>query len=339
MDELRRTVDEAVGRAGFAGVVRADRGAETLLDAAYGLADRAHGVPMTTGTRLAIASGSKVFTALTVTALVEQGALGLATTARSLLGDDLPLVADDVTVEHLLAHRSGIGDYYDEDVDLPVDAFRLKVPVHELDRTEGFVPALDGFPTAFPAGERFAYCNGGYVLLALLAERATGRGFHDLVQDLVLAPAGMADTGYPRSDELPAGTGIGYLAAPDDPERPLRSNVLHLPVRGNGDGGAYSTTADLLRFWLALFDGRIVGTAMLAEMLRTRSTFPSGRYEAGMGLLRYLPADAVTLEGYDAGVSFHSWFRPASRLAVTVIANTSEGAGPVIDALEAGLFG
>jgi CubicO group peptidase (beta-lactamase class C family) len=48
-------------------------------------------------------------------ALVERGRLDLSTTARSLLGEDLPEIADDVTVEHLLAHRSGIGDYFDED--------------------------------------------------------------------------------------------------------------------------------------------------------------------------------------------------------------------------------
>ena len=47
--------------------------------------------------------------------LVEEGRLGLDTTARSVLGDDLPLIDDTVTIEHLLAHRSGIGDYLDED--------------------------------------------------------------------------------------------------------------------------------------------------------------------------------------------------------------------------------
>ena len=49
--------------------------------------------------------------------LIEDGTLELDTTARSLLGDDLPLIDDEVTVEHLLAHRSGIGDYLDEDDD------------------------------------------------------------------------------------------------------------------------------------------------------------------------------------------------------------------------------
>ena len=52
--------------------------------------------------------------------LIEEGRLSLTTTARSVLGGDLPLIDDGVTVEHLLAHRSGIGDYFDEDLERPI---------------------------------------------------------------------------------------------------------------------------------------------------------------------------------------------------------------------------
>src|SRR4029077_19541711 len=100
----------------FSGVVRVDFAGTTVLESAHGLADRAHGVAMTPGTRIAVASGGKCFTALTVMSLVEQGVLALDTTARSMLGTDLPLIDDAVTVEQLLAHRSGIGDYLDEDI-------------------------------------------------------------------------------------------------------------------------------------------------------------------------------------------------------------------------------
>jgi CubicO group peptidase (beta-lactamase class C family) len=64
----------------------------------------------------------------------------------------------------------------------------------------------------------------------------------------------MTDSGFLRSDELPGRAAIGYLTAGDA----LRSNVLHLPVRGSGDGGIYSTVADISAFWRALFAGRIV---------------------------------------------------------------------------------
>ena len=81
-------------------------------------------------------------TALAVVSLIEDGALELGTTARSLLGEDLPLIADDVTVEHLLAHRSGIGDYLDEDGGRGITDYVMPVPVHLLATAEEYVPIL-----------------------------------------------------------------------------------------------------------------------------------------------------------------------------------------------------
>ena len=138
----------------------------------------------------------------------------------------------------------------------------MPVPVHRLATAEDYLSVLAGHPTVFPAGERFAYNNGGYVVLALLAERASGIGYHDLVRRCVLEPAGMVDTAFLRSDELPARAARGYLA-----REGLRTNVLHLPVVGVGDGGAYSTAADLHRFWQALHAGRIVSRATVEQML------------------------------------------------------------------------
>lgn len=105
-DDLRATA-QAVG---FSGVVRVDRRGVPQIVEAFGLADRAYGIANTADTQFGTASATKGLTALTVMALVEQGRLDLATTARSLLDEDLPEIANDVTVEHLLAHQSGIGD-------------------------------------------------------------------------------------------------------------------------------------------------------------------------------------------------------------------------------------
>ncbi len=77
--------------------------------AAYGLADRGHEIPNTIDTQFAMASGTKGLTALAVVSLIEDGSLDLTTTACSVLAGDLPLIGDDVTIEHLLSHRSGIG--------------------------------------------------------------------------------------------------------------------------------------------------------------------------------------------------------------------------------------
>ncbi|GAA1499541.1 serine hydrolase domain-containing protein [Dactylosporangium maewongense] len=311
--------------AGFSGAVRVDRAGVTEFAAAYGLADRAADVPNTVGTRFGIASATKGLTALAVMSLVEDKTLALDTPARELLGADLPLIGADVTVEHLLAHRSGIGDYFDEDTAGDITDFVLPVPVHELADTEDYLKVLGGHPAKFPAGERFAYCNSGYVVLALIASRAAGLPFHDLVTRRVCEPAGMTGTGFPRSDELPAGAARGYLHASGSD----RTNVFHLPVRGSGDGGAYSTVADFGAFWTALFAGRIVPGARVLEMLRPRSDATEGPRRYGLGFWLHGTGKAVTLEGYDAGVSFRSVHDPDTALTWTVVSNTSDGAWPV----------
>jgi CubicO group peptidase (beta-lactamase class C family) len=326
-------VDMLAAESRFSGVVRVDRGGELALERAYGLADRRWGVGNAADTRFGIASGVKGMTALAVVSLVEDGRLALDTSARSLLGDDLPLIADDVTVEHLLAHRSGIGDYLDEDAGGEITDYVMPVPVHELASTEDFLPVLDGHPTKFASGTGFSYSNGGFVVLALLAERASGVSFHDLVRERVCEPAGMSDTEFLRSDELPAGAAVGYLEADG-----LRSNVLHLPVRGTGDGGIYTTAADMRSLWTALFEGRIVPADRVAEMTRPRSDSSDGR-RYGLGFWLHQSTETVILVGYDAGVSFASFHDPTSDTTCTVISNWSDGAWPVAKVLGERLFG
>lgn len=322
MRSLEESVDQVASQTGFCGVVRVEQAGVLALDKAFGLACRACGVANTTSTRFGIASATKGLTALVVVRLIEQGRLELGTRVRSVLGDDLPLVGDDVTIEQLLAHRSGIGDYLDEDAGWQVHDHVLPVPVHELATTEQYLRVLEGHPGKFAAGERFAYCNSGYVVLALIAERCTGMAFHDLVQELVCAPVGMTATAFLRSDELPSGTAHGYLDLDG-----LRTNVLHLPVRGSGDGGIYSTLDDVHALWQALFAGRIVTPRWVAEMVRPRSDVPSESMRYGLGF--WLVGGGAALGGYDPGISFRSVHDPTTDMTYTVMSNTSEGAWPL----------
>jgi CubicO group peptidase (beta-lactamase class C family) len=228
---------------------------------------------------LGVASAGKGLTALAVATLVQDSTLQWTTTARSLLGDDLPLIDDTVTVEQLMAHRSRIGDYLDEELPGDISDYAMTVPVHELATTKQFLAVLDGFPKKFPPGNRFSYCNGGFVVLALIAERASGVGSHDLVRRRVCEPAGMDDTDFLRSDELPGGVALGYVPM----EGTWRTNVFHLPVRGTADGGIYSTVADLQRLWTAMFAGRIVSPQLVTELVEPRGDAPSTDAAMGWG--------------------------------------------------------
>ncbi|MET0911343.1 MAG: serine hydrolase domain-containing protein, partial [Ilumatobacteraceae bacterium] len=199
----------------------------------------------------------------------------------------------------------------------------LAVPVHELATTEQFLAVLDGQPTTFEPGEQFSYCNGGYVVLAVLAERASNVPFHDLIDERVCRPAGMSDTAYLRSDELPGRAAIGYL---DDDG--LRSNVLHLPVRGNGDGGVYSTAADVSAFWDAFFGGRIVSPETVVEMIRPRSEAPDMELSYGLGVWLDESTGRVMMLGGDAGVGFVSTHDRRRGSTATVLCNQTRGSWP-----------
>jgi CubicO group peptidase (beta-lactamase class C family) len=320
MSTLAQDLDRIAAETGFSGVVRVDGPEGMEVVRAYGFADRAHAIPNEPGTQFGTASGTKSLTALVVMRLVEEGMLELSTPARSVLGADLPLVDGRVTVEHLLAHRSGIGDYLDEELEIELPEYPLPVPVQQLATTEAYLAVLDGHPQKFAPGERFAYCNSGYVLLALIVERTASTPFSDLVDDLVCTPAGMGDTAFLRSDDLPARAAIGYTQV----DGAWRTNVFHLPVRGSGDGGIYTTAADVASFWRALFAGAIVRESTLAEMVRERS---AARPDRGFGLGFWLPTAgrAVQLEGGDVGVVFRSVHDPDRHATWTLLSNTREG--------------
>ena len=108
----------------------------------------------------------------------------------------------------------------------------------------------------------------------------------------------MTGTSYLRSDALPGRTAVGYLGAEGD-----RNNVLHLPVRGSGDGGAYTTVADVHRLWAALRAGVLLRPRDLAEAWRPRSDVPieGARYGAGFWRERSLRGCEPRLSLLDPG--------------------------------------
>lgn len=323
MSRLSEVIDESE----FSGVVTVAGPGWTNREIAAGFANRAEQRPNEVDTAFATASMTKAFTAVTVMSLVESGALALDTTLRDLVGDDLPSVHPDVTVERLLSHRSGVGDYLDEEQLGDIDEFVFDVSAHTLETPDDYLPLISPPPQVSAPGERFAYNNGGFIMLSIAIERATGLKFHDLVRERVLEPANMAGAGFFRSDDLPAHVALGYLKSG-------RTNVFHLPVIGGGDGGAYVTAADMAAFWAALFDGRLLGDELVAAMIEPVSDAPSNKMRYGRGFWLALEGPAVALEGMDAGVSVCLSFDPTTGRAYTILANTSSGAWPIARYLE-----
>ena len=303
------------------------------MSKAYGLAHRGFGIPNDVDTRFATASGTKGLTALAVVSL-DRGRADSSCRPRPdpCSGEDLPLIDDDVTIEHLLAHRSGIGDYLDEDAgDFELSDYLMPVPVHELATTEDYLAVLDGHPTKFAPGERFAYCNGGYVVLALIAERAERRA----------VPRRRACSACASRQECATRRSCARTSCPAAPRWAISRSTACGGATCSTCRCAAAATAASTRpsatsssFWKALFAGRIVSPDWVREMVSPaqRGLRTAGATGSASG---FTPTtDAVMLEGCDAGVSFRSVHDPSAQATYTVISNTTDGAWPICRFLE-----
>jgi hypothetical protein len=100
-------------------------------------------------------------------------------------------------------------------------------------------------------------------------------------------------------------------------------------VRGSGDGGIYSTVADVHALWSAFLARKIVSADWVAAMVRPRSDVPSESRRYGLGFWLHKSSDTVMLEGSDAEVSFRTVHDPVGRWTHTVLSNTTSGAWPI----------
>ncbi len=152
----------------------------------------------------------------------------------------------------------------------------------------------------------------------------------------------MSATGYPALDDVIPDIAVGYLPpADDDPAGAWRSNLYAIPARGQPDGGAFSTAADLVRFLDAFREGRLVGPAWRDEMLRARvrdereeTSYGLGWQIAGEGARR-----RVGHSGGDPGYVAHVRWYPDSGMRVVVLANRPGRAWPAAALTEDLLLG
>jgi CubicO group peptidase (beta-lactamase class C family) len=338
-----QTIDAAIrgaadGQPLFSGVARIRYRGQVVFEQGYGLANRAEGIPNAPDWRYATASGCKVFTAVSVLQRIEAGCFGLETPLQAAL--DIPYPLDPaITVRHLLTHTSGLPDYYDEEELDSAAALALwdTTPLYTLRQPEDYLALFMNRPAKFAPGARFHYNNGAFVLLALLVKQHSGMDFPAYVRQHIFAPAGMADSGYFRLDELPARTACGYIPTGDGT---YRTNIYALPVIGSGDGGAYVTAADWSRFWDALYGCRLLSGTMTQAMIQPQVAVPHATQDRhyGYGLWLVRRGGEVFgryVMGSDFGVGMLSGEFPQSGVELTLLGNIEEPVWPAWRALVA----
>jgi CubicO group peptidase (beta-lactamase class C family) len=314
----------------FSGVVLLKK--DEAWSAAKGYADRANERPISLSARFGIASGCKIFTAVAVCQLAEEGMLALDSRLSELLPEHFPDFP--VTIHQLLTHTSGIPDYFDEEAEDGFEAVWAEHPMYLMQSPADFVPLFRDKPMMFNPGERFHYNNAGFIALGLVVEKITGRPFDEVVGEKIFARAGMAGSGYFRLDQLPAETAHGYIEEGDT----WRTNQYAIPVKGGPDGGAFVTATDMAAFWERLMDGTLLSEGMLKTLLHAHASGEHNDYGYGVWIRRGSEGPSkYFVTGYDPGVSFQSGYYPDSGATLSVLSNKSKGAFEAMKLIEEGM--
>ncbi|MCB0746717.1 MAG: serine hydrolase [Ignavibacteriae bacterium] len=225
----------------FSGVVLiADEG-KPFYEKAFGFANREKNIPNTINTKFDIGSMNKTFTKVVIYQLVDEGKLKFDDKLGKYL-DGFPQEAvENITIDQLLHHRSGYGDYHTPDFfDLP----KSEKSISRL------VEKIKMLPLLFSPGTDQQYSNSGFILLGAIIEKVTGKTYHENVRDRIVDPLQLTETYLENKDQVPD-RAIGYFK---DAKGEIQDNegFLELP---NPDGGFQSTASDILKFYQEYFYG------------------------------------------------------------------------------------
>lgn len=238
----------------FSGTVLIARKGDVLVSKGYGMASYELGVPNTPKTRFHIASVSKPFTAAAILILQQRGRLR-TTDPVSRFVEGFP-GGDVITLEHLLTHTSGIPNVND-------------FPEYEQESKRRHTPAslialFKDRPRDFPPGERYAYSNSNYNVLAYVIEKVSGQDYGTFLRESIFRPLGMDATGHDgmASDLIPD-RAAGY--EPSGVRDVQNAPYLDWSVK-TGNGSLYSTVGDLYRFDRALYGDGLLGKGSRATM-------------------------------------------------------------------------
>jgi CubicO group peptidase (beta-lactamase class C family) len=276
-------------------------------------------------TRFSLASMGKMFTAVAVARLAEQGKLGFDDTVGKHL-PDYPNkdVARRVTIHQLLTHTSGLGDFFND---------RWRARRASLRTVDDYLDLFADEPLAFEPGSKWAYSNAGYVVLGAIIERVTGQDYYEHIAAHVFRPAGMTRSGFFEPDGATEGMATGYThEGPDGKPQPgpRQSNADHLPGRGNPAGGAWSTAEDLLRFAGALRSNALLDRRSVALATSPRAETgpgPESRYGYGFEIHTVNGHRAFGHFGGFPGVSTGLEVYPDLGYTVVILSNYDDG-GP-----------
>lgn len=254
VDAIEALIKSFEAREHFSGAVLVAQDGNVLFRKACGLANREWEVPNTVDTKFRIGSLTKQFTSFLIMQLVERGKIDL----NGKICDYLPYYRKDsgtkITIHHLLTHTSGLPMFSKN----PLPEERLgPCPVRE------FVEKYCSDDPGFEPGSGFLYSNGGYYVLGAVIESVTGKTYEACLEEMILKPAGMTNTGYDHPEKILPKRASGY-GIDNGVLFNARYQNMSIPFAA---GAMYSTVDDFVLWDKALSSGSLLSKRLTETML------------------------------------------------------------------------
>ncbi len=315
LDWLNTYIDKLVSQNDLAASVLIAVGDSIIFERYVGYADASRTHKIGPETRMNLGSGNKMFTAISIMQLRDAGKLKLTDTLEPYFPDfpDKNFIRS-ATIENLLTHTSGLGDYWDDNYEKAWD---------HITKLEQVLPFVYDDHIAFRPGTQFQYSNSGFILAGLIVQKVSGEDYFDYVAEHIYKPLGMTSTGSYDMD-----SGDSMLA-----EGLSRSDSGWIDARhgrrGTSAGGGFSTPRDMLKFARGLEAGKILPVASLAEMSKVRNHDLHGPFPYGYGLMLAYEGTRLRSFGHAGiapGVNFAFQYYPAQDLTFVIFSNQDNGA-------------
>lgn len=246
----------------FSGVVLIAENGKPVYHKAFGYREFEPQIPLRTSDIFELASVSKQFTAMIIMMLKEKGKLNYDDSVSRYL--DIPYKG--ITLRNLLTHTSGLPDYQDV-MDKYWDKSKVAGNADCIEYLNKYAP-----PKLFEPGEKYTYSNTGYLLLASIAERASGKDFIDMCRQWIFKKLKMKSTGIRTLEEKKAtkNFAIGHVYVEERNKYvradsfPSSNYTIWLGNR-KGPGRISATAADLLKWDRALYTDKLVKQSTLQD--------------------------------------------------------------------------
>ncbi|MBI1781788.1 MAG: serine hydrolase [Sphingobacteriales bacterium] len=260
--KIEGLIKEAATKDVFSGSVLVVQNNKPVYDKSIGLADMEKNISNTTDTKFSLGSITKIFTKALVLKLIEEGKIQADEKIVVYLPGFTDERAAEITIEQLMEHTSGLGDY--------AGAPGWDMTSEEINNISQMLAHIQKQPLLFKPGTNVQYSNSGYAVLAALIEKVTGKKLGDVYKEKIFDKLNMTNTGFAEVNRDRPGKAIGYLTNFIGTKR----NNLEFKEMGAGDGGLYSTTGDLWKFAQSIVsDNKLLKDESKLKLFNT-SLFP-----------------------------------------------------------------